>query len=283
MATATSILDYTHKASNDADTIICGDCVDVMRELPAACVNLIFTSPPYFNQRTYTDADFEGKKSGVSAAKSSITRDHYFKFIDEVLWQCYRVLKDGGVIAWNVGESREFDLKSHSSVHIEQAGFHYQDTIEWVKRGCSGLRVKLISSSHLYYPSFCHEPIYVYRKGDHMMNRMELEDSQIMRGWQITNVWPIKSVQSISEEGHPAPFPLELASMVIRCYSKRGDMVLDPFVGSGTTCVAAKQLGRHYMGIEINPQYCDDARARMAAQPMPLSAWFESAGDNNRT
>jgi site-specific DNA-methyltransferase (adenine-specific) len=76
------------------------------------------------------------------------------------------------------------------------------------------------------------------------------------------SVWDIQP-ESARRVGHPAPFPVELAERVIKMYSYREDVVLDPFNGAGTTCVAAKRLGRHYVGIDISPEYCQLAEQRL--------------------
>ncbi|MCB0146802.1 MAG: site-specific DNA-methyltransferase, partial [Caldilineaceae bacterium] len=78
------------------------------------------------------------------------------------------------------------------------------------------------------------------------------------------SIWDIPP-ESAKRVGHPAPFPVELAERVIHLYSYTGDVVLDPFAGSGTTCVAAASHGRHWVGFEIDPEYCARATARVAA------------------
>lgn len=78
--------------------------------------------------------------------------------------------------------------------------------------------------------------------------------------------------ESAKRVGHPAPFPVELAGRVVELYSYANDVVLDPFLGSGTTCVAAKQLGRHYIGYDISEEYCDLARSRLDAVSVPAEA-----------
>ncbi len=77
------------------------------------------------------------------------------------------------------------------------------------------------------------------------------------------SVWQIPPV-SARKTGHPAPFPIELAERVIKLFSYAGDLVVDPFCGSGTTCVAARRLGRHYAGFDISPEYCALAEKRLA-------------------
>ena len=89
--------------------------------------------------------------------------------------------------------------------------------------------------------------------------------STMMTGVDATlSVWEIPA-ESAKRVGHPAPFPVDLAERVIRLYSYVGDVILDPFMGSGTTCVAAAGNGRHYVGFDIDPAYCELAQTRIAA------------------
>jgi len=239
-----------------------GDSIELMHELPPRSVDLIFTSPPYHNQRKYDSGDFVNKKSGVCASKDSVSFRDYMTMIKKIMKGCYRIIKDGGIIAWNVGGDRERDLRAYHSIMLERVGFQYQDMIIWAKRSGVGIRVKNIKNKKKYYPGFGHEPVYIYRKGDVMKNTMDPETAHDLRGWQLTNVWPIRQERSINDLGHPAPFPVELAEMVIKCYSKKSDVVFDPFLGSGTTIVASKRLDRIGLGFELKEEYKGVIRKR---------------------
>jgi modification methylase len=112
-----------------------------------------------------------------------------------------------------------------------------------------------------------HEYILVFSKDSFGRAKGEREDTitrEDFLAW-TKSVWTFPAVQA-RKVGHPAPFPIELPHRCIQLYSFRGDVVLDPFAGSGTTCLAAKQDGRHYVGYEINAEYCQLAESRLAEE-----------------
>jgi site-specific DNA-methyltransferase (adenine-specific) len=114
---------------------------------------------------------------------------------------------------------------------------------------------------HEYLLVFAKEAFSRPDKGESSLSAVEFMEATL-------SVWNIPP-ESAAKIGHPAPFPLELARRVIRLYSYTADLVIDPFCGSGTTCVAAKELGRHYAGVDISPEYCALAKTRLAVVGQP--------------
>jgi DNA modification methylase len=258
------------------DTIICGDNCDVLGTLPRDCIDLVVTSPPYDDLRTYGG--------------------HSWDFYG-VAWQLKRVLKDGGVIVWNVNDETKGGSESATSfrqaIHFKEMGFLLHDTMIYQKKGFS------FPDSTRYHQVF--EFMFVLSKGkpktfnpicdrqnetagkrlggdykrDKNGNSVVRPGSE-SRGdrrefGQRFNVWTYSagSGQSSSDAvafNHPAIFPESLAADHIRSWSNEGDIVLDPFSGSGTTAKMARELGRKYIGIEINPEYVEISSKRLEQQ-----------------
>jgi DNA modification methylase len=247
-----------------ADAIYCQSSEQM--PLPDNCVGLAFTSPPYNVGKDY-DAD--------------ISLDEYLGLIKRVAAEVYRVLVPGGryvVNIANLGRKPYIPLHAHFyRVHMD-AGFLPMGEIIWQKgKGANG-NCAWGSWRSAKSPRLrdLHEYLLVFAKGGFCRPDAGVSDIGRDEFMSATlSVWQI-APESARKVGHPAPFPLELAARVIRLYSYVGDVVLDPFAGSGTTCVAARQLGRRYVGFDISPEYCEIARRRLAAA---LPASFAQAND----
>lgn len=224
-----------------------------MRELPDHSVGLAFTSPPYNVGKDYDeDMGFQ----------------EYLSLITEVGSEVHRVLRPGGRYLINIANlGRQPYIPLHASfwqIHLG-LGFLPMGEVIWQKaKGASGSCAwgSWLSASAPRLRDV-HEYILVFAKADY--SRPDSGESDIQRDefLQATlSVWEI-SPESAKRVGHPAPFPVPLAARVIQLYSYKGDVVLDPFVGSGTTCVAAVQHGRHYVGYDISEEYCALAERRI--------------------
>ncbi len=254
------------------DSIICGDNCDVMGTFPRECVDLVVTSPPYDDLRTYGghDWDFYG-----------------------VAWQLCRVLKDGGVIVWVVGDQckdgSETGTSMMQALHFKTLGLRLHDTMIYATN-------KPPMNDRRYQQ--CWEYQYVLTKGPPKTANLltercayagsptaaryrqadgELRDRHgpgvIGDTKPRENIWWFPSGNGKQEVvKHPAPFPLRLASDHVATWTVEGDIVLDPFNGSGTTTKAARELARRYIGIDVNSEYCEDARKRLEQQLLPFDA-----------
>ena len=248
------------------NTIIQGDAAETLAELPAESVDLVFTSPPYFNARPdYTEyAAYED----------------YLSTIGRVVGQCHRLLSEGRFFVINVapvllrrasrGEASRclavpFDLHGV----IVKEGFDFVDDIIWEKPEGAGWatgrgRRFAADRNPLQYKAVpVTEYVLVYRKHTERLidwnirehpDREAVERSRIEGDYERTNIWRIKPA---STPEHPAVFPLELAEKVIRYYSFAGDVVLDPFAGSGTVGKACVDHGRRFVLSEMEPEYVD--------------------------
>lgn len=228
-----------------------------MSEFEDKSVNLILTSPPYA-----VGMDYE---IGVSI-------DEHLKMMNQVLSESARVLDDGGVLVLNFGDIHNYGTSHGDKPEIFLVGHHYQemlrkqgirltDKIVWEKD------LNWINNQQVSYSALSRhtswrilnnsEHIWVFRKDGKRTVPLDLEyQSKITKNeWLslVPGVWKIKPVRR--QEGHPAQFPDELAERVIRMFSYKGDVVLDPFLGSGTTVKIARKLGRIGFGYEKNREY----------------------------
>lgn len=222
--------------------------------IPDNSIGLAFTSPPYNVGKDYDE---------------DMSLERYLELIQRVGTEVYRVLKPGGrfiVNVANLGRKPYIPLHAFFYQIHSQIGFLPMGEIIWQKgRGANGscawgswrsARAPRLRDLHEYLLVFAKGSFTRPDKGTSNLSAEEFTEATL-------SVWEIMPV-SAKKVGHPAPFPVELASRVIKLYSYVDDVVLDPFIGSGTTAVAAKQLGRHYVGFDISLEYCRLAEERIA-------------------
>lgn len=254
----------SYALSNLRNTIAQGDSEDILQELPAESVNLIFTSPPYYNARPeYTDY---------------ITYEEYLLKIRKIIQNSHRVLAEGCFFVMNVSpvlirRANRNQASKRIAVPFDihrlfiDEGYDFIDDIIWEKpEGAGwatgrGRRFAADRNPLQYKPVPVTEYILVYRKHTDMLidwnirahpNKKLVEESKIGDDYERTNIWRITPAH---DPRHPAIFPVELAERVISYYSFKNDVVLDPFAGIGTVGKAAVKLGRRFVLIEQNPQY----------------------------
>lgn len=237
------------------DQIILGDAVDVLKKLPNNCVHLMVTSPPYNVGKEY-DKD--------------LTLGEYLDFIEDVMREVYRVLVWGGRVCFNVanlGRKPYIPLHAYLIQRFEEIGFLFRGEIIWDKgEAVSGSSTAWGSWMSASNPTLRdqHEYIIVLSKGDFRRDgrgrRSTISKEEFLEFTRSVWRFPPESAEKV---GHPAPFPEELPYRCIQLLTFEGDVVLDPFVGSGTTCVAALKTGRHCIGIDIEEKYVEMARERI--------------------
>lgn len=243
----------------EVDKIYLGDAQNVLKTFPDKSIDLVVTSPPYDNMRKY---------NGVG----KIWNHDVFKNIANEL---YRVVKDGGVVVWNVGDKTENGSETGTSfkqaLYFMEIGFNLNDTMIWQK---------LNSLPQVKQPRYnqCFEYMFVFSKGkpktfnpikvpckcagqvyDSTCKNIGGENGRTHKTFNINNekisdnIWGFAVAQNKTE--HPAVFPYELPYRHIKSWTNEGDVVLDPFMGSGTTALAAMDLNRYYIGIEMCEEY----------------------------
>jgi len=228
-----------------------------MSQLPDETVHLMVTSPPYNASKEYDE---------------DLSLTEYLTMLRGVWEETYRVLVPGGRVCINIANlGRKPYIPLHAFI-IEQMlsiGFLMRGEIIWDKAASASPSTAWGSWLSASNPVLrdVHEYILVFSKigfrrpkGDRE-NTIQKED---FLEW-TKSVWAFPAVQA-SKIGHPAPFPLELPHRCIQLYTYKGDVVLDPFAGSGTTCLAAQQDGRIYVGYEINSEYCKLANERLSSE-----------------
>ncbi|HVB21141.1 MAG TPA: site-specific DNA-methyltransferase [Ktedonobacteraceae bacterium] len=267
----TSSRKNTYKLSNLRNTIALGDSEKILQELPAESVDLVFTSPPYYNARPeYTDY---------------ITYEEYLLKLRKVIQNVHRVLAEGRFFAINISpvlirRANRTEASKRLAVPFDihrifiEESYDFLDDIHWVKpEGAGwatgrGRRFAADRNPLQYKPVPVTEYILVYRKHtDQLIDwnirahpQQELvQASRIGDDYERTNIWHI---QPAYDKRHPAIFPTDLAEKVITYYSFKGDVVLDPFAGIGTVGEAATKLGRRFVLIEQEANYLSIIRDR---------------------
>ena len=227
-----------------------------MEELPANSVHLMITSPPYNVSKEYDE---------------DLTLNEYRELLRRVMSETYRVLVNGGracVNVANVGRKPYIPLHAFLAQDMMDMGFAMRGEIIWNKGSSAGPSTAWGSWKSASNPTLrdVHEYILIFSKETYSRNG-SAGKSTITRDefLELTkSVWTF-SAESARRVNHPAPFPVELPRRLIQLYSFEHDIVLDPFVGSGTTCVAAHECGRRYIGYEKNIAYARRAERRIAA------------------
>ena len=228
--------------------LLCGDSSNrlVLQELMREkTVSIVIGGAPCFNQKGFGDWK---------------TIEDYLGDMRAVMQNCSGFLKDGGVFFWDIGSSSSthHNLPSYHARLFEEEGLEYLDTIAWIRPGVSPLnkRNAHIERNRFYYPANQWISILVYRKPG-PMPRMTYEGSRYMSDFP-SDVWEVQHLTNpLEKPDHPAVCPLEIPYRALMAYTQDGDVVLDPFAGSGTTLIAAEKAGRIAMLVERQPKYCD--------------------------
>ena len=228
-----------------------------MPELPDNSVALMVTSPPYHVGKDYdSDGSFED----------------YLALLERVFVETHRVLEPGGravVNVANLGRRPYISLSSHVVVMMERIGYLMRGEVIWRKAKASGGSTAwgswksasnpILRDVHEYCLAFSKGRFQRVRKGTNTIDRDEFLEATL-------SVWDMNP-ESARSVGHPAPFPVALPRRFIELYTYAEDLVLDPFMGSGSTAIAALDAGRRYVGYETSADYIELAERRIAARP----------------
>lgn len=247
------------------DRIYHGDSRD-MREVPNDVISLIVCSPPYNVRKPYSNHD------------DDMPLAEYKRMLLDVWRECERVLRPGGRLCVNVaGVWRQPYLPLHAIIWRQLHGlrFKMRGEIIWDKGASVGVSTAWGSFASPSNPTLrdVHEYVLVFSKGNFRLDNVSGEAADITNEQFVEwtrSVWQIPT-ESSTRVGHPAPFPVELPMRLALLYSYPGDIVLDPFAGSGSTCVAARLTNRRYIGYDIDAEYVRIAKERVDRAAVQLS------------
>lgn len=269
----------------DDCTLMLGDCLERMKEIQDGSVDLTVTSPPYDNLRTYNDTLNDWNADKWQA----------------ILRELFRVTRDGGVLVWNVADATingtETGTSFRQALYAMECGFNLHDTMIWVKDGGGA-----VGSNKCYTQNF--EYMFILSKDRPRSVNLIYDKPNASFGKDKSGVGRRNANGSLKierrkpsaefsrrnnwwyippERGeHPAVFPLSMPTDHILSWSNEGDTILDPFLGSGTTGVAAMNTGRKFIGIERDETYFQIASDRISAA-RPVAPQLVAMNDNYMT
>lgn len=245
---------YSENPIEALDVIHQASCKD-MQALPDCSVHLMVTSPPYNVGKEYDN---------------NLTLEEYLSFLRRVWKETYRALVPGGRACINIANvGRKPYIPLHASIMQDmiEMGFLMRGEIIWEKGASASTSTAWGSWQSATNPTLrdTHEYILVFSKGTYRREKMDGRKSTISKDEFLEftkSVWQFPS-ESARKVGHPAPFPVQLPYRLIQLYTFSNEIVLDPFMGSGQTALAALKAGRHFVGYELSEEYCELARKRV--------------------
>lgn len=244
------------------DLIVNDDVAHALKDVPEDSIHLTFTSPPYYNARDYS---------------TYTSYKEYLQFLAGVFREVYRVTKEGRYLVVNTSPiiipraGRKYSSKRYAIPYdlnpiLTKMGWEFMEDIIWLKPEASAKNRVSGFSQHrkplTYKPNCCTENVMVYRKRSARLidwnlrqyDESVMNDSKIGDGFESSNVWTISPA---FDKTHSAVFPIELCDRVVTLYSMKGDLVFDPFAGSGTFGVSAAKNGRKFFLTELDQKYYD--------------------------
>ncbi len=243
------------------------NCLDTMKRMPDNFIDLTVTSPPYDNLRTYNGYDFD---------------------FESIAKELFRVTKQGGVVVWVVGDATvngsETGTSFKQALYFKEIGFNLHDTMIWQTPGFSNPSSNRYHQVYQFMFVFCKEQLKIFNpiKDRRVLNQSfgvqstrqpdgSLLPTKKLKGLEYEmgmrfNVWILNASSNdnpCEKILHPATFPESIAADHIYSWSNEGDLVYDPFMGSGTTAKMAHLQKRNWIGSEISKEYCELAEKRI--------------------
>lgn len=225
-----------------------------MKQIPDRSVHLMVTSPPYNVSKAYDE---------------DLSLREYLELLEDVFRETHRVLVHGGracINVANVGRKPYIPLSDHISHIMTSIGFLMRGEVIWNKGAGAGVSMAWGSYKSASNPVLrdVHEYILIFSKGGFGREAKGRENTITKEDFMewTKSVWTMPT-ESAKKVGHPAPFPVELPRRLIELYTFKDDVILDPFMGSGSTALAALTTNRQYVGFEIAPEFAERARQRI--------------------
>lgn len=268
--------DFLFRAGTTDSAFIIGDSRKILAQIPGGVFQTCVTSPPYWSLRNYNIPGQIGLE---------LSLNDYIKNLVDVFEHVRRVLRDDGTMWLNIGDSytsggrtwrapdrknpvRAMDIRPPTpdglkpkdlvgvpwklAFALQAAGWYLRADTIWNKPNCQPESVK-------DRPTRCHEYIFLFSKSERYV--YDHDAVRGINGRNLRTVWEIKTQPY--QEAHFATFPPALVEPCVALGSRPGDLVLDPFIGSGTTGLVALKMGRRFVGVELNPEYVSIARRRI--------------------
>ncbi len=252
------------------------DCLEGLKRLPDNSVDLTVTSPPYFNAKEYSHWE---------------TYESYMCWLKDVFTETFRVMKQGRMCCVNIStilvarksrnsESSRVALPFHFVSLMESVGFKFLEDIIWVKPEGAAKNRNGGFFQHrqpvAYKPNVINEYIFVFQKPSKFLidkivrsYKGQAKENSLVRGeYERSNIWYINPE---TKSKHPAPYPKKLCENIIKYYSYEGDVVLDMFMGSGTTAIACINTNRNYIGFELDKYYYEAALQRIKRETAQMT------------
>ena len=245
------------------DKLILGDCFEKLNEIEDNSVNLVITSPPYnvdlgnnkFNKFSYNEY------------KDNKEHKEYIDWLKSIFEKIYTKLKNDGRVCINIGDGRNGSIPTHSDIiqFMKEIGYNPYSTIIWNKNTVSNRTAwgSWLSPSSPSYPSPFEYILIFYKNCKKLIHKGETDLTKEEFTTYAYGLWTFAPEKNLKKLGHPVVFPVELPHRLIKMNSYKGDVVLDPFMGSGTVGLVCKQLERDFIGIELNKDYFELAISRI--------------------
>lgn len=242
------------------DRIICGDSEVILSKIPDNSIDIIITSPPYNFGLDYKD----------DQNNDTVIWKHYFSKLERIWKESYRVLKPGGRLCVNIQPLFSDYMPTHHiiSQQLRSLGLLWKAEIIWEKHNynCKYTAWGSWKSPSMPYFKYTWEFVEVFSKLSHKKSgqaeKIDITGDEFKK-WVYAK-WDIAPANHMKEYNHPAMFPEELVSRLLKMFSYQDDIVLDPFNGAGTTTLVSYKLKRKFIGIDISPEYCETAEQRLA-------------------
>lgn len=238
--------------------ILCGDCLEIFPGIPKNSVDLVITSPPYNLDVKY------------DVYKDKRPYGEYLQWLKKVFENVYNILKTGGRCAIIIGDHGNGRIALHSDIcwfMTHELKYLSMATIIWKKNNASNRQSwgSFASPKALSFPSPFEYIMVFAKRSRELQNKLETDlTNEEFVDWSLA-MWDLHKTEYsassvlINNEIHPAPFPEEIPKRLIKMLSWKGSIIMDPFVGRGTTAIVAAKLFRYYIGIDLSPQYCSVA------------------------
>ena len=238
------------------------DCLEGMKQIPNGYIHCVITSPPY----NVDLGNNKYNKNGYGKHNDNMPYQDYLSWMEHVFRECFRVLSEDGRICVNIGDAKNGKITTHSDFIqiMKSIGFMPMTTIIWNKNNTSN-RCAWGSYLSAKSPSFPRpfEYVLIFEKTHGLIRSGETTITKYEWKQYSNGLWSFAPETRQKKIGHPAMFPLELPTRLIKMLTYKGDVILDPFMGGGTTAVAAINNNRNFIGFEMDEKYFEIAKNRV--------------------